>query len=105
MSTSPVLPNLEYLKYIEPHLATKLVEFILKDNPNEELKSLYKALSIKTKNFDKISSEKFMSESVRLPSYIPVIMVQMSLHPISLSPQIILRKKSVKEFTQIPWLI
>ena len=63
MSTSPVLPNLEYLKYIEPHLATRLVEFILKDNPNEELKSLYKALSIKTKNFDKISSEKFMSES------------------------------------------
>ena len=63
MSTSPVLPNLEYLKYIEPHLATKLVEFILKDHPNEELKSLYKALSIKTKNFDKISSEKFMSES------------------------------------------
>ena len=63
MSTSPVLPNLEYLKYIEPHLATKLVEFILKDNPNEELKSLYKTLSIKTKNFDKISSEKFMSES------------------------------------------
>jgi hypothetical protein len=63
MSTSPVLPNLEYLKYIEPHLATKLVEFILKDNPNEELKSLYKALSIKTKNFDKISAEKFMSES------------------------------------------
>ena len=63
MSTFPVLPNLEYLKYIEPHLATKLVEFILKDNPNEELKSLYKALSIKTKNFDKISSEKFMSES------------------------------------------
>ena len=63
MSTSPVLPNLEYLKYIEPHLATKLVEFILKDNPSEELKSLYKALSIKTKNFDKISSEKFMSES------------------------------------------
>lgn len=63
MSTSPVLPNLEYLKYIEPHLATKLVEFILKDNPNEELKSLYKILSIKTKNFDKISSEKFMSES------------------------------------------
>ena len=63
MSTFPVLPNLEYLKYIEPHLATKLVEFILKDNPNEELKSLYKTLSIKTKNFDKISSEKFMSES------------------------------------------
>ena len=63
MSTSPVLPNLEYLKYIEPHLATKLVEFILKDHPNEELKSLYKTLSIKTKNFDKISSEKFMSES------------------------------------------
>lgn len=63
MSTSPVLPNLEYLKYIEPHLATKLVEFILKDNPSEELKSLYKTLSIKTKNFDKISSEKFMSES------------------------------------------
>lgn len=63
MSTSPVLPNLEYLKYIEPHLATKLVEFILKNNPNEELKSLYKTLSIKTKNFDKISSEKFMSES------------------------------------------
>ena len=63
MSTSPVLPNLEYLKYIEPHLATKLIEFILKDNPSEELKSLYKILSIKTKNFDKISSEKFMSES------------------------------------------
>ncbi len=63
MSTSSPLPNLEYLKYIEPHLAMKIIEFILKSNQNEELKALYKTLSIKTKNFEKINSEKFMEES------------------------------------------
>ena len=63
MSNSPNLPNLEYLKYIEPHLATEILEFNLKLNPTEELKSLYKTLSIKTRNFEKINSEKFMTES------------------------------------------
>lgn len=63
MSDPSPLPNIEYLKYIEPHLATKILEFILKSSPNEELNSLYKTLSIKTKNFEKISSEKFMPES------------------------------------------
>ena len=63
MSNSSNLPNLEYLKYIEPHLATEIVEFNLKLNPIEELKSLYKTLLIKTRNFDKINSEKFMTES------------------------------------------
>ena len=59
MSSS--LPNLEYIKYIEPHLALKIVEFLLKQNPTEEVKSLYKNLSIKTRNFGKIGE--FMSES------------------------------------------
>ena len=63
MSKSPSLPNLEYLKYIEPHLATKILEFILKINQDEELKTLYKTLTVKTKNFSKINSEKFLSES------------------------------------------
>ena len=63
MSNPSPLPNIEYLKYIEPHLATKILEFILKTSPNEELNSLYKNLSIKTKNFEKINSEKFMPES------------------------------------------
>ena len=63
MSEPSPLPNIEYLKYIEPHLATKILEFILKSSPNEELNSLYKILSIKTKNFEKINSEKFMPES------------------------------------------
>ena len=63
MSDPSPLPNIEYLKYIEPHLATKILEFILKSSPNEELNSLYKNLSIKTRNFEKISSEKFMPES------------------------------------------
>ena len=63
MSDPSPLPNIEYLKYIEPHLATKILEFILKSSPNEELNSLYKTLSIKTKNFEKINSEKFMPES------------------------------------------
>ena len=63
MSNPSPLPNIEYLKYIEPHLATKILEFILKTNPNEELNSLYKNLSIKTRNFEKISSEKFIPES------------------------------------------
>ena len=63
MSNPSPLPNIEYLKYIEPHLATKILEFILKSSPNEELNSLYKTLSIKTKNFEKINSEKFMPES------------------------------------------
>ena len=63
MSEPSPLPNIEYLKYIEPHLATKILEFILKSSPKEELNSLYKTLSIKTKNFEKINSEKFMPES------------------------------------------
>ena len=63
MSDPSPLPNIEYLKYIEPHLATKILEFILKSSPNEELNSLYKTLSIKTKNFEKVNSEKFMPES------------------------------------------
>jgi hypothetical protein len=63
MSNPSPLPNIEYLKYIEPHLATKILEFILKTNPNEEPNSLYKSLSIKTRNFEKITSEKFMPES------------------------------------------
>ena len=57
------LPNLEYLKYIEPHLSLKIVEFLLKENSTEELKTLYKNLSIQTNNFEKIESEKFLSES------------------------------------------
>ena len=63
MSNSSPLPNLEYLKYIEPHLAIKILEFITKSNQNEELKALYKTLSIKTKDFEKINSEKFMEDS------------------------------------------
>ena len=55
--------NLEYLKYIEPHLALKIVEFLIKQNSTEELKNLYKNLSIQTRNIEKLQSEKFMSES------------------------------------------
>ena len=43
MSKSPSLPNLEYLKYIEPHLATKILEFIYRDlseDKKEELTAL-----------------------------------------------------------------
>ena len=57
------LPNLEYIKYLEPHLALKIVEFLMKENATEEVKTLYKNLSIKTRNFEKIQSEKFMEES------------------------------------------
>jgi len=57
------LSNLEYLKYIEPHLALKIVEFLIKQNSTEEIKTLYKNLSIQTRNYEKIQSEKFMSES------------------------------------------
>ena len=39
---TPILPNLEYIKFIEPHLATKIVEFLLKINPSDEIKTLYK---------------------------------------------------------------
>ena len=60
---SSFLPNLEYIKYIEPHLAMKIVEFLIKQNATEEVKSLYKILSIKTRNFEKIESEKIMPES------------------------------------------
>ena len=61
MSSS--LPNLEYIKYLEPHLALKIIEFLMKFNTIEEVKSLYKYLSIKTRNFEKIQTEKFMEES------------------------------------------
>ena len=57
------LPNLEYIKYLEPHLALKIVEFLMKENATEEVKALYKNLSIKTRNFEKIQTEKFMEES------------------------------------------
>ena len=60
---TPILPNLEYIKFIEPHLATKIVEFLLKINPSEEIKTLYKNLSIKTKNFEKIKEENLILES------------------------------------------
>ena len=60
---TPILPNLEYIKFIEPHLATKIVEFLLKINPSEEIKTLYKNLSIKTKNFEKIKEENLIPES------------------------------------------
>lgn len=60
---STVLPNLEYIKYLEPHLALKILEFLIKQNATEEVKSLYKNLSIKTRNFEKIQTEKFLSES------------------------------------------
>ena len=57
------LPNLEYLKFIEPHLALKIVEFLLKQNSTEELKTIYKNLSIATKNYDNIKNEKMLSET------------------------------------------
>ena len=60
---SSTLSNLEYIKYIEPHLALKIVEFLMKQNSTDEVKSLYKNLSIKTLNYDNIQSEKFLSES------------------------------------------
>jgi len=60
---SKTLSNLEYLKYIEPHLALKIIEFLLKENSTDEVKSLYKNLSIQTRNFDIISSQKFLSEA------------------------------------------
>ena len=60
---STVLPNLEYIKYLEPHLALKIVEFLMKQNATEEVKSIYKNLSIKTRNFEKIQAEKFLPES------------------------------------------
>ena len=41
----------------------KIVEFLIKQNATEEVKSLYKILSIKTRNFEKIESEKIMPES------------------------------------------
>ena len=61
MSSS--LPNLVYIKYLEPHLALKIVEFLMKENATEEVKLLYKNLSVKTRNFEKIKTEKFMEES------------------------------------------
>ena len=60
---SATLSNLDYLKYIEPHLAFKIVEFLMKNNATEEVKSLYKNLAIKIKNLEKIESEKFLPES------------------------------------------
>ena len=60
---SSTLSNLEYLKYIEPHLALKIVEFLMKQNSTDEVKSLYKSYSIKTLNYENIQSEKFLSES------------------------------------------
>jgi hypothetical protein len=61
MSSS--LPNLVYIKYLEPHLALKIVDFLMKENATEEVKLLYKNLSVKTRNFEKIKTEKFMEES------------------------------------------
>lgn len=60
---SKTLSNLEYLKYIEPHLALKIIEFLNKENSSEEIKTLYKNLTIQTRNFEKIQSENFMPES------------------------------------------
>lgn len=59
-----VLPNLEYIKYIEPHLSTKIVSFLLTKTNNEMpfLKSLNEKLLTQTNNFEEMKNQKIMEE-------------------------------------------
>ena len=49
------LQDLEYLKYIEPHLAAEILEFTLKNHKDDEhLSKMYKEFLSKSQNFEKI---------------------------------------------------
>ena len=53
------LQDLEYLKYIEPHLASEIFEFTLKNHKGDEnLSKMFKEFISKSQNFEKIKEYK-----------------------------------------------
>lgn len=60
---SSILPNLEYIQYIEPHLSLKIYEFLLKRNPsNEDIQSQYKIIFSKTRDYSKQKDQNLKSD-------------------------------------------
>lgn len=55
--------NLDYIKYFEPHFALNILEFLLKNNQNnEELKNLYNKLLSNSQEYEKIKENKILNE-------------------------------------------
>ena len=57
------LQDLEYLKYIEPHLASEIFEFTLKNHKGDEnLSKMFKEFISKSQNFEKIKEYKIYDD-------------------------------------------
>ena len=57
------LQDLEYLKYIEPHLASEILEFTIKNHKEDEnLSKMFKDFISKSQNFEKIKEYKIYDD-------------------------------------------
>ena len=55
--------NLDYIKYFEPHFVLNILEFLLKNNQNnEELKNLYNNFLTNSQEYEKIKENKILNE-------------------------------------------
>ena len=55
--------NLDYIKYFEPHFVLNILEFLLKNNQNnEELKKLYNNFLTNSQEYEKIKENKILNE-------------------------------------------
>jgi len=55
--------NLDYIKYFEPHFVLNILEFLLKNNQNnEELKKLYNNFLSNSQEYEKIKENKILNE-------------------------------------------
>ena len=58
------LPNMVYIKYLEPHLVIKILEFLQKNNSsNEDIKNLYIKILSSIQDFDKQKSNNIFDEA------------------------------------------
>ena len=51
------LPNMSYIKYLEPHLVIQILEFLQKNNSsNEDIKNLYTKILSSIQDYEKQKS-------------------------------------------------
>ena len=58
------LPNMAYIKYLDPHLVIQILEFLQKNNSsNEDIKNLYTKILSSIQDFDKQKSNNIFDEA------------------------------------------
>ena len=61
------LPNMVYIKYLEPHLVIKILEFLQKNNSsNEDIKNLYIKILSSIQDFEKQKENKIFFNNFRV---------------------------------------